>query len=98
MPTKGSTKEGRDPQKRGPTTDGRGPQKRDQRKTGLSEISLCGKNSFGENGSLFKVNDGRGRLFKYSGCFPRGSKKEKSSHDDEYGHGQEKRRPSTYAE
>ena len=28
--------------------------------------------------------------------FPAGSKKEKSSHDDEYGDGQEKRKPSTY--
>ena len=28
--------------------------------------------------------------------FPRGFKKKKSSHDEEYGHGQEKRRPSTY--
>ena len=30
--------------------------------------------------------------------FPGGSKKGKSSHDIEYGHGQEKRRPSTFVE
>ena len=53
---------------------------------------------FLENGSLFKVNDGRGELKTNSGRFPRGSKTGKFSHDNEYGHGQEKRRPSTYVE
>ena len=50
-----------------------------------------------ENGTLFKVNDVRCELFNNSGCFPRGgSQRGKSSHDDEYGYGQEKRRPSAY--
>ena len=54
---------------------------------------------FLENGSLFKANDGMGELFKNRKRFSQGvSQKGKSSHDDEYGHGQEKRRPSPYVE
>ena len=34
------------------------------------------------------INDGMSEHFKHSGRFPRGTQKGKSSHDDEYGHGQ----------
>ena len=37
-------------------------------------------------------------ISRSAAVFPVGSKKGESSHDDEYGHGQEKRRPSTYVE
>ena len=60
---------------------------------------LCSKNRLGKNGSLFKVNGGRGPYEKNGktivAVFPRGSKKRKSNNDDKHGHGQEKRRPTT---
>ena len=66
------------------------------------KISLCSKNRLGKNGSLFEVNGGRGPHEKNTKStatvFPRGSKKRKSNNDDKHGHGQEKRRPSTYVE
>ena len=64
----------------------------------IHKISLCSTNQFFESGSLFKVSAGRGELFKNSGRFSRAVQKRKSSHNDEYGHGQEKRRPSGYVE
>ena len=63
---------------------------------------MCTKNGLGKNGSLFKVNGGRGPYEKMrkngktiAAVFPRGSKKRKSNNDDKHGHGQEKRRPTT---
>ena len=43
-----------------------------------------------------KSNDGRVNISNILPVFPGRSKKGKSSHDDKYGHGQKKRRPSTY--
>ena len=60
------------------------------------------KNRVGKNGSLFKVNGGRGPYEKIgknwkttAAVFARGSQKRKSNNDDKHDHGQEKRRPST---
>ena len=38
-------------------------------------MSLCSKNRFGENGSVFKVNDGGGPYEKYRNRFPEGVQK-----------------------
>ena len=65
----------------------------------MEKMSLCSKNRLGQNGSLFKVNGGRGSWIKstkaIAAVFPRGPKKRKSSSGDKDGHGQEKRRPTT---
>ena len=66
---------------------------------------MCSKNRLGKNGSLFKVNGGRGPYENMRNneknakttvaVFPRGSKKRKSNNDDKHGHGQKKRRLTT---
>ena len=41
----------------------------------MDKILLCSKNRFGENGSLLKVNDGRGPREKIDRRFPEGGSK-----------------------
>ena len=79
-----------------------GATKKKVKKCKKGKISLCSKNLLGKNGSLFKVNDGRGSYEKsensenYNSCFPEGgSKNRKSNNDDKHGHGQEIRRPTS---
>ena len=45
-----------------------------------------------------KLTTRGGNISNLVAFFPRGFKKWKSSHDDEYGHGQKKRRASAYVE